>query len=169
GTTVNRNTGLPNLSCAKPNWQVEACVSDGFGGWYIGGFFTEVDGQPRSCLARINADGTLNPWSPNVAGTVMTIVQNGPLLYIGGYFTSVGGQVRNRLAAVSTITGAPTSWNPNVDGAVLSIALDGNTIYAGGQFSNIGGQPRSRIGAVDATTGTPTPWNPNANGTVEVI
>ena len=65
GSSLDISTGVPNLAFAKPNGSVSTVVPDGSGGWYIGGSFTQVGGQTRNYIARINADGSLNPWNPN--------------------------------------------------------------------------------------------------------
>ena len=50
---------------------VFAAVPDGSGGWFIGGFFTTVEGVARRGLAHIRADGALDrDWSPSVNGSV---------------------------------------------------------------------------------------------------
>jgi len=59
-------TVLPNMAYAKPNGAVRAVASDGSGGWFIGGDFTYVGDSARNRLARINSDGTVNAWNPNV-------------------------------------------------------------------------------------------------------
>lgn len=40
GSAIDLNTGNPNLSYARINDHILAVVSDGLGGWYIGGYFT---------------------------------------------------------------------------------------------------------------------------------
>lgn len=176
GTTLNTTTGLPNMSYAAPNGTVRAVLADGNGGWYIGGEFTSVGGVTRNRLARINSDGTLHDWNPNVNNLVYSLELSGNTLYVGGNFTSVGGQTRNRLAAISTETGLATAWNPGVsNGIVISIALNGNTIYIGGSFTTVAGTTRNRIAALDITaTGTAqspylTSWDPNVSSTVNSI
>src|SRR3989344_4293228 len=41
--------------------KVSVAVSDGQGGWYIGGDFTNVESYPISKLAHIRGDGTVDP------------------------------------------------------------------------------------------------------------
>src|ERR687897_649899 len=48
---------------------VHAIVADGAGGWFIGGEFAHVGGQPRAGLANIAAGGALDPaWAPAAGG-----------------------------------------------------------------------------------------------------
>lgn len=84
GTAVNTTTGAVNLTYARPNGTVLAAVPDGAGGWYIGGSFTTVGNVSRPYIARINADGSLNPWSVSMNSTVRCLVLDGTTLYIGG-------------------------------------------------------------------------------------
>src|SRR5690606_10801948 len=81
------------------NGTVFAIASDGQGGWYLGGSFTEVDGQPRARLAHVNALGQLTDWNPGANDWVYTLAVHNNVLYVGGDFTQAGGQSRNRLAA----------------------------------------------------------------------
>jgi hypothetical protein len=175
GTVLNSSTGLPNMSYAAPNGAVRAVLPDGSGGWYIGGDFTSVGGVTRNRLARINSDGTLHDWNPNVNNSVYTLALSGSTLYIGGSFTSVGGVTRSRIARINS-DGTVHDWNPGVaTGIVFTIALDGNTLYIGGSFTTVAGTTRNRIAALNATAdGTAelpylTSWNPNASGIVYTI
>src|SRR5437667_3517164 len=54
-TSVTVVPGSPHV-----DGTVYASAADGQGGWYIGGNFTRVWGEPRSNLAHIRPDGTLD-------------------------------------------------------------------------------------------------------------
>ena len=164
--TGNPIPGFPQVAGGP----VICVVSDGNGGWYIGGDFLYVAGQPRNRLAHILANGALDPvWNPGADSTVSTIAINGNIIFAGGAFTSIGGQARNYIAALDTITGQALTWNPNANNYVSAIAVNGGTIYAGGDFTWIGGAARNRIAALDAVTGQALTWNPNANNYVKAI
>ncbi len=163
-TTSQTLPGFPEI-----NGQVFAVVSDGSGGWFIGGKFTQVGGVARTNLAHILSDGSLTSWNPNPNNDVFTLALSGSTLYAGGFFSVIGGQNRNRLAALDTSTGLASFWNPNVNSAVYSIVVSGSTIYAGGIFTSVGGMTRNRIVAIDSTTGLPTNWDPNANNAINTI
>ena len=64
------------------NGLIRVSVPDGNGGWYIGGFFTQVGNQIRNQLARINSDGSVHPWDPNANGLIYCITENGNDIYI---------------------------------------------------------------------------------------
>ena len=137
---------------------VRAAVADGAGGWYIGGTFTHVDGVPRSGLAHINPDGSLDPgWDPSPDGPVEALVRSatGPdagVLYVGGSFTSIGGREYPNLAAIGSDGKALQSFAPKPDGEVLALArthvtlkVNGNdsavpVVFAGGSFAKVGSQ-----------------------------
>jgi hypothetical protein len=170
GAPIDTTSGLPVGTFPRVNDIVRASVSDGAGGWYIGGEFTEVGGVARNRIAHILADGTVDPaWDPNAGDAVYALAVSGSTVYAGGFFTSIGGQTRNRIAALDAATGSATAWDPNAGSRVKTLAISGSTIYAGGQFTTIGGQTRNNIAALDAATGDATAWNPNAGSTVRAL
>lgn len=171
GSCINLTTGAADTNFVKPNGAVRAVLADGNGGWYIGGEFTSVGGQPRNRLARINNDGTLNIWNPNINGTVNALALYYNTLYVGGTFSSVGGKSRNNIAAINTQTAVPTDWNPNANGSIHTVitSVEGSSIYVGGEFNTIGGQPRTFLASLDSLNGLATPWRPNPNGPIKTL
>ena len=138
---------------------VAATAPDGAGGWYIGGTFTQVGGVPRSNLAHILANGTVDPsFDPGADAFVSAIAVSANAVYVGGGFTVVGGVARTRLVAFSK-GGALLPWNPGANGTVNTLAISGSTIYAGGSFSAVNGVFRNHLAAIDAN-GTLLPWSP---------
>ncbi len=165
------NLGLPKVVTG----QIYAAITDGTGGWFIGGQFTTIGSTTKNNLAHILANGTVDAsWNPNPDGNVVALAIYGTNLYVGGYYSSIGGQTRYNIAKISTMgTGAAdATWaaDTNPGGGVTTLAISGNgtDLYAGGSFNTIGGTSRNRIakisaantGAVDAT------WDPNANSAV---
>jgi hypothetical protein len=169
GLAIDASTGAAQQPYPKAAGGVFAVAPDGIGGWYLGGNFTAVRGQPRNGLAHLDAGGNLTAWNPNANGTVRALAVSGGTVYVGGSFTSIGGQPRNRIAAIDAATGSATAWNPDASSVVQALAVSGSTIYVGGWYTTIGGQPRSRIAALDAVTGNATAWNPNANNIVSAL
>ncbi|MEY2538879.1 MAG: hypothetical protein QOG67_2619 [Verrucomicrobiota bacterium] len=175
----SQNPGLPEISGAGPSslngsgGSLTAVASDGSGGWYIGGLFTHVGGVPRTNLAHIRADHSVDPsFNPYVNDAVHTLAVSGSTVYAAGLFTSIGGQPRNYIAALNVADGSVTAFNPNANAGIeaLAISSDGAIIYVGGRFTVIGGQPRISIAALNAggpLDGTATPtFNPSATGTL---
>jgi len=164
GAPIDATTGAVLPELPKVAGSVFAVVSDGAGGWYIGGSFTTVGGLPRSNLAHVTSYLSVSAWSPNADGIVRALAVSGPTVYVGGDFTSIGGAARNHIAALDATTGAVTAWDPNATGfGVYALTVSGSTVYAGGGFTTVGGQARNYIAALDASTGAASEWNPNAD------
>lgn len=145
---------------------VYAILSDGAGGWFLGGSFTHLNGVPRANLGHVLADKSVGPWNPAANGRVYVLARDGATIYAGGDFTAIGGQGRDRIAALDAATGDATAWNPVSDGSVRCLSASGGRVIASGYFANIGGAARGRIAALDAGTGAATAWNPGADGAV---
>ena len=143
---------------------------------YIGGQFNSVNGTPRSNVAAVRTDGTLDPtWNPSTNGIVYALAasSDGSKIFLGGTFTTVGGTSRSRLAAVNPVNGALVSgWTTQANtNAVRALAADsGDRLYVGGNFGRIGGVAVPRLGAVSQSSGTVvTGFVPNPNGTVRAL
>jgi trimeric autotransporter adhesin len=133
---------------------------------YIGGYFTHVNGVPRSRLAAIDANtGQLTNWAPRANSRVRALAASadGSKIYAGGRFTTINGVTRNRLAAFDATTGQlDDAWRPNANSEVYSLAVSGNQVYVGGVFKSVNGQRRLKAARVDATTGRlDSLWNPS--------
>jgi VCBS repeat-containing protein len=153
---------------------VYATVPDDNGGFYIGGSFTSVGGVPRENLARIRADGTLDPtWNPGANGVVFALATDMSYVYAGGTFTSAGGRSYSRLTRIDRNTGlTPIGFSPTPNGIISTILVSGDYLYVGGTFTTISGQTRSRLAKIWRTTaslGQATTWNPDANGEVKAL
>ena len=177
GVPLDATTGLPG---AFPfvDGTVFAVVPDGAGGWYIGGDFLSVGGLPRTRLARIRADMTVDAWSPSVgeprplSGQVEALALVGDTLYVGGIFSSVNGVPRSGLAAIGTdAVGTLRALDATFDSpfGVSRLAVSGDTIFIGGDFQAVNGQPRARLAALERSTGTLRSWNPGADNYVRGI
>lgn len=168
GVVTDVATGLVvDGQMPKVNGSVYVSISDGSGGYYIGGDFTYVDTVKIRNLAHIKPDKTVDrTWKPDPDNSPSVLFINGTTLYIGGYFSEIAGQTRNSIAAFDTTTGALTSWNPDANGGVQSIQVAGTTVYLGGYFTTVSGLSRPYLAAVSATTGLPTTWTVSASSSV---
>ncbi len=122
----------------------------------LGGAFNNVSGQPRGCLARLNADGTLesaatfNPGAGADGDIHSLILQADGKILLGGAFTQVNSQPRNRIARLLPNGAVESTATFNVGGgfngtiAGLILQADGK-IVAGGYFSEANGQPRALL------------------------
>jgi hypothetical protein len=155
--------------------------TDGFFGWFVGGSFTSVGGQPRTNFAALDFNNGVGAvvaeWSPAFNGDVTAMAVKpasggqGAILYVGGPFTSVTvGNVttsRNGLAAFDINTQTLLPWAPGLSGDPMSITVSGNRVYVGGGFTQVrpsGGSwtTRNRLAAFATDdTGTLLPWAPS--------
>jgi hypothetical protein len=167
---VLATTGVPLQAPLLVDGTIKAIVSDGAGGFYVGGLFRHINGLARNSLARISADGTVRAWDPNVTGIVNAILVSGGKVYLGGTFSQVGAQGRNNLAAVDTTTGAVVAgWNPNASSSVNAMGLATGLLYVGGAFTTVAGVSRLHVAALDASTGAASSWQPNPDGDVYAL
>lgn len=152
---------------------VNVAVSDGTGGWYVGGDFDAVGGFYRQNIARVLADGTVTAFKPKTDGPVYALARSADAgaLYVGGAFATVSTQPFANLAKVDPLTGAPVAWSGTADGTVRHLSLEGARLVVGGAFSSIGGTSRQRLAILDATTGAVDPaFNPGiVNGEVRAV
>ena len=167
---VHASAGSPLQAPLLVDGTIKAIVSDGAGGWYVGGFFRHIRGVARNSLARISATGAVHAWNPDVRGGVHTMLLSGGRLYLGGSFSQVGGQARGNLAAVDTTTGAvDAGWNPNANSSVSAMGIATGRVYVGGEFTTVAGVSRLHVAALDATTGAASSWQPNPDGDVYAL
>ncbi len=120
----------------------------------IGGSFTSLNASPRTNLARLNPDGTLDagfkpvvmsggsyfPAAPGVLNS-LAVDSQGRIL-VGGDFTSVYGQVRTNLARFNSDGSLDTNFSAvaGTDYAVDSVALEKyGKILIGGNFNVVNG------------------------------
>jgi len=171
GAIVDPTTGSvlnPLLRVGAEGAIVRAVASDGAGGWFIGGEFTQVEGSPRQNLAQIDAAGNLTAWNPGADGAVHALTLSGGVLYVGGAFGTLGGVARMRLGALDPVSGAAATWAPAANDTVKFLGVFSGVVYAGGDFTNISGTGRNHVAALNST-GVLTTWNPNADGAVRAI
>ena len=120
----------------------------------VGGTFAIVNAAVRSCLARLNADGTLDPsfnaGTISYAGSTALISsidqQPDGKLIVAGLFDHIGSVTRNKVARLNTDGSVDTSYDPGSgpDAIVRAVALqpDGKTLL-GGDFTTVDDNLRS--------------------------
>jgi hypothetical protein len=148
---------------------VYTAVSDGAGGWYIGGSFTHVGGIARAGLAHVEAGGSVDPsFAPSLemvrGGAIKALALSGSTLYVGGAFSELDAQPRHGLAALNTADGSLQSWDPAPSASVEALAVAGGTLYVGGSFAEMGGGARTGLAAFTTSTGALTSWAPQLGG-----
>ena len=89
-------------------------VSDGAGGWFIGGDFSRI-GAVAQQHRHIRSDGQLDGgFDPGADGRVTALARSGGTVYVGGLFGRIGGRQRRFLAALRASDGRATDWRPRV-------------------------------------------------------
>ncbi len=171
------DAGFPDLNISYPGQSivpiVEALVLQPDGKLLVGGEFTSIGGQTCNQLARVNADGSVDPGFayPNTQTAYIdtVVLQADGKVLVGGNTgnTIVNQGLLERLdtdgSVASSVVIGPAG---SIGGVVMALALqpDGKAV-AGGSFSSFDGQTRSNLarlnvgGAVDTTLLDQAPGN----------
>jgi uncharacterized delta-60 repeat protein len=162
-----------NMPFQQPSYsRVQSLVVQPDGRILVAGFFNTIGGTTRNHIARVNADGTLDPgFNPNPSSFVWSMaVQADGRILIGGDFTTVGGIGRNFIARFHANGTLDSGFNPNASYIVNSMAVQADgKILLGGGFSTVGGIRRNCIARL-AADGTLDPdFSPNANDRVSSV
>ncbi|MCP5524139.1 MAG: immunoglobulin domain-containing protein [Verrucomicrobiales bacterium] len=115
----------------------------------VGGAFSRLGGVDRSCIGRLNPDGSVDPlYNPGADGAVQVIaIQPDGGVVVGGQFRNLGGQPRDRIGRLNPDGSLDVNFNPGASGSVDALALqpDGK-ILVGGVFSTLDGGRRYGLG-----------------------
>ncbi len=158
------------------NGPVRALALQPDGKILLAGDFTAVDGVARGRIARLNADGALDPSFDPGAGADGTIhalaLQPDGKIVIAGAFDFYAGSLRPGITRLDEDGSRDTGFGTGtgVIGPVLSLALqtDGK-ILLGGDFSNFNFAVRNRIARLNATGSLDASFDPGADGTVRAL
>jgi uncharacterized delta-60 repeat protein len=169
-----QQTGAQTLDSFNPgasNW-VYATVVQPDGRIVVGGEFTNIVGQSRNYLARLNPDGSLDAsFNPRASNAVncLALQPDGKIL-VGGTFTGIGGQSRGRIARLNPDGSVDVGFNPNANSTVncLAIQPDGK-ILIGGSFNFLGGQPWNRLARLESSGALDASFSPNPSNTVNCV
>ena len=133
-------------------WAALTLVLQSDGRVLVGGSYSQVNGSSRPSLARLNADGSLDPAFPGGFGPNGPVhgaleLPDGRIIVVGGFTTfdgvACGGLARllpNGALDLSTVSGV------GADGTVLAVARqpDGRLLI-GGYFDTVNGVARRRV------------------------
>ncbi len=164
---VNKTTGLYDQTFPVVNGSVDAAVPDGFGGLFIGGYFTSVGGVTRNNLAHITSAGTVTSWNPTPNNSVNALAIDNGILYVGGNFTLIDGHSVTYLAAFDAATETyDTTFQPGyISGSfsanVTSLYVYGSKLYVAGDFNMLGDSSRNKLAAVNKISGGIDSWDPS--------
>ncbi len=133
----------------------------------MGGFFTTVEGQARNYVARILANGSIDPSfganvGPNAQVRSIDVLGDGKIL-IGGNFTTVDGVSVGRLAKLNSNGSLDATFNigTGANGNVRCVKiLPSGKILVAGEFTSFNGVTCGRIvmlnsdGSIDSSFNT---------------
>jgi len=143
------------------DWTVSTIAIQPDGKVIIGGWFEAYNGTARNCIARLNANGTLDGsftvgTGAEYGGVETVALQPDGKIIIGGAFSFYNGAARRgiaRLNADGTLDGFFTVGT-GTDGIVRAIAIQSDgKIVIGGAFTSYNGTARTRIARLN-TDGT---------------
>ncbi len=160
-------------SLLGPDDEVLAIALQSNGQVLIGGRFSQVNGQPRSGLARLNTNGTLDmAFTAPIFGFVEDIVvlPDGSI-YIGGSLYAMVGTSYNVARLTSTGALDPTFASYGANGTVYALGLARtNRLVLGGEFYALNGFTQTRIGRLEANgSADMTFTNAGVNGTISAL
>jgi hypothetical protein len=90
----------------------------------MSGYFTDLCGQPRRYVGRLNPDGTLDcTFNPGVGGVSLPevnslVIQPDGKILLGGYFGSIGDQARSSIGRLNNTE--PATEHLSFDGWTLT-------------------------------------------------
>lgn len=163
------DTGAPLAAWPRVEGRVDAIVSDGDGGWFIGGSFHRVGVFVRDNLVHIRPDGSVNPeWNPSPSATVSALAFIDGTLYASGFFNRIAGKERSRLAALDAVSGEATGFRADTE-SVSALVVHDDILILGGSFSSVGGVSQRGLAAVNRITGDVLSGFPATNGPVNAL
>ncbi|HVS51805.1 MAG TPA: hypothetical protein VHD62_05565 [Opitutaceae bacterium] len=197
---VNSDGAVDSGFYPYANNVVSRIALQGDGAILLGGQFTTIQpngtttgGIARNHLARLNADGSLDPaFNPEVNGSITGIfadpdgtvliggaftgVQPNGVIVAGGAFNTIGSTPARNLAIVNDDGSINGAFQPKPNGAVNAILTypDGRFI-AGGAFTTLTPSgsttavPRNRLARFKADGTLDTTFNPGADNTVTAL
>ncbi len=133
----------------------------------IGGEFTSYNGTARNYIARLNADGSIDPSFNTGSGpgnfvTSISLQSDGKIIIVGG-FSSFNGTSRNGIARLNSDGSLDATFNPgtgvNFTIWTSSIQADGKIII-GGSFTSFNGVGRIRVARLNTNGSLDNTFNP---------
>ncbi len=156
------NPGGAGLAATGGQPEVNALYVDAQDRIYVGGTFTSYNGTARSCLLRLNPDGTLDTTFNNtgLGGSnryVMSIAEqaDGRIL-VAGAFTTINGTSRFNVARLNSDGSVDATFSANA--VAFSIA---------NVFDCVGGQADGKILVSGSLNSRPAIARLNADGTLD--
>jgi hypothetical protein len=162
-TSGNAISGFP-----KVDGVVSAAVSDGNGGYFIAGEFSEVGGLARKNIAHITNQRQVDAnWISATTNIIRKLSLNDGVLYYSGSELSASpasGSV-TRIGAIQSTDGKELPFTASVPGSVNALLATDDRLIVAGRFSTL--QPPHLV-AFDLA-GQAIAWNAQVNGEVKTI
>jgi len=157
---------------------VRSVAIDGSGRVLLAGYFNRLDDATRTRVARLNADGTLDPaFAHDLVGTIDSVesiaLQGDKKILIAGSFVAVNGVIRNHIARLNA-DGSPDIGFLNglsgPDRVVYSVASqkDGKLLI-GGDFFIVNGLVRPKLVRLNGDGSLDGGFSAGVSGTVNSI
>ncbi|MBM3185379.1 MAG: T9SS type A sorting domain-containing protein [Bacteroidetes bacterium] len=158
---VDQSFNSMSGSTLGANGSVKCLAVQGDGKIIVGGLFSSFNGNTRNRLARLNANGTIDPsfnTGPGFAGSGIsngvycTKIQSDGKILVGGDFTSFNGVPLNKYGRLNSNSSFDSGFNSyTISGSVASfnIQSDGKIIVSG-WFTNFAGSAINHIGRVNS-------------------
>ncbi|MBA4146790.1 MAG: hypothetical protein H0X66_01655 [Verrucomicrobia bacterium] len=138
----------------------------------VGGQFSNLGGQSRQRIGRLNSDGSLDgSFNPNANGEVRSIVvQKDGRILVGGHFTTLGGQSCQRIGRLNVNGSLDLAFRPEANNTVRSIILqaDGRILLAGA-FGTLGGQTHMGVAQLHPDGTVDAIFNPSFTGDIHCL
>jgi uncharacterized delta-60 repeat protein len=137
---------------AQFNAEASAIVQQPDGKIVVSGSFTTINNVVKNRIARLNADGSLDPTFDAGAGlndfATTIIVQPDGKILLGGYFNSVNSTTRYHVARLNSDGSLDTTFQPPQLSTVYSMALqpDGKLLAVGSSVTRF-----NTDGSLDST------------------
>jgi len=151
---------------------IQAIAAASAGGYYVGGSFSTIGGQPHLGLAKFKSDGTIEPTflaNGGFDGAVHAIIiQADGRVIVGGSFKRFNGISRDHIARLNTDGTLDTSFDPGAgfDDKVTCLALQADgRILVGGVFENFNGVACIRFARLNVDGSLDASFKPGAAAT----
>jgi uncharacterized delta-60 repeat protein/uncharacterized repeat protein (TIGR01451 family) len=145
----------------------------------VGGGFTSFNGNLRSRIVRLNANGSLdfgfNPGlGANDAVRALALQADGKII-IAGDFSSYNNVARSHIARLNTDGSLDASFNPGASGPntnIYALAIQGDgKIILGGEFTTVNGQTLGGIARLNSDGSLDSAFTPGVgtDGVVQTL
>lgn len=150
------------------SWTLSEFLTDGR--FFVGGSFTTINGASRIGIARLNAEGMLDPtfqYRGGVAATAMASLPDGKILLAGRFENeSTSGAIA--LARLNEDGSIDQFLVRSINATVTALIVrPDQKILMLGNFSSVGGLPRNRVALLNADGTLDATYNPSVSGAVD--